>query len=94
MKRIAPCPLRWLTITSQIGQAYQVLSDKDLRKQYDKLGKDKVQSDNSKFLSAYALVRLQLNDSTEDPFELFSLIFGGQAFEDWYGTFVPSTLRC
>ncbi|OAR00296.1 hypothetical protein LLEC1_03792 [Akanthomyces lecanii] len=50
-----------------IGEAYQVLSDKDLRAAYDKFGKD-----HAKPQEGFA-----------DPAEFFSSIFGGEAFVDW-----------
>jgi len=52
-----------------IGEAYQVLSDKDLRAAYDKFGKD-----SAKPTEGFA-----------DPAEFFSSIFGGEAFVDWIG---------
>ncbi|KEY68354.1 hypothetical protein S7711_01132 [Stachybotrys chartarum IBT 7711] len=52
-----------------IGEAYQVLSDTDLRKAYDKYGKD-----HAKPQEGFA-----------DPAEFFSSIFGGEAFVDWIG---------
>lgn len=52
-----------------VGEAYQVLSDPDLRKQYDKLGKDGAKPDSG----------------FEDPAEFFTMIFGGEAFQDWIG---------
>ncbi|KAM5355228.1 hypothetical protein ACJ41O_001874 [Fusarium nematophilum] len=52
-----------------IGEAYQVLSDQDLRKAYDKFGKD-----HAKPQEGFA-----------DPAEFFSSIFGGDAFVDWIG---------
>ncbi|KAF4975081.1 hypothetical protein FZEAL_8082 [Fusarium zealandicum] len=52
-----------------IGEAYQVLSDTDLRKAYDKFGKD-----HAKPQEGFA-----------DPAEFFSSIFGGEAFVDWIG---------
>ncbi|KAG5362145.1 DnaJ-like protein 1 [Yarrowia sp. C11] len=52
-----------------IGEAYQVLSDKDLRQQYNEHGKD------------YAVPA----EGFADPAEFFSLIFGGQLFNDWIG---------
>ncbi|KAH6692682.1 DnaJ domain-containing protein [Plectosphaerella plurivora] len=53
----------------EIGEAYQVLSDKDLRVAYDKFGKD-----HAKPQEGFA-----------DPAEFFSSIFGGDAFTDWIG---------
>jgi curved DNA-binding protein CbpA len=53
----------------QIGEAYQVLSDSNLRKAYDKYGKD-----HAKPQEGFA-----------DPAEFFTSIFGGEAFEDWIG---------
>ncbi|KAM4058754.1 x-domain of DnaJ-containing domain-containing protein [Hirsutella rhossiliensis] len=52
-----------------IGEAYQVLSDTDLRKAYDKYGKD-----HAKPQEGFA-----------DPAEFFTSIFGGEAFIDWIG---------
>ncbi|PHH72218.1 hypothetical protein CDD80_4674 [Ophiocordyceps camponoti-rufipedis] len=52
-----------------IGEAYQVLSDTDLRKAYDKFGKDQAKP----------------SEGFADPAEFFSSIFGGEAFTDWIG---------
>ncbi|KAI2465152.1 DnaJ-domain-containing protein [Annulohypoxylon bovei var. microspora] len=52
-----------------IGEAYQVLSDTDLRKAYDKYGKDSAKP----------------TEGFVDPSEFFSSIFGGDAFVDWIG---------
>ena len=52
-----------------IGEAYQVLSNDDLRKQYDKFGKEKAVP----------------SAGFEDPSEFFGLIFGGDAFVDIIG---------
>ena len=52
-----------------IGEAYQVLSNTDLRKQYDKYGKDKALP----------------SDGFADPAEFFGTIFGGEAFVDLIG---------
>ncbi|KAF3069846.1 DnaJ-like protein 1 [Daldinia childiae] len=52
-----------------IGEAYQVLSDPDLRKAYDKYGKDSAKP----------------TEGFVDPAEFFSSIFGGDAFVDWIG---------
>lgn len=52
-----------------IGEAYQVLSDKDLRAAYDKYGKDSAKP----------------SEGFVDPAEFFSSIFGGEAFVDWIG---------
>ncbi|KAI9682006.1 MAG: hypothetical protein M1817_000060 [Caeruleum heppii] len=52
-----------------IGEAYQVLSNTELRKQYDKHGKERAVPD-----SGFA-----------DPAEFFSMIFGGEAFVDLIG---------
>lgn len=51
-----------------IGEAYQVLSDETLRKQYDKFGKEGAVPQSG----------------FEDPSEFFGMIFGGEAFADWY----------
>ncbi|KAK5082664.1 DnaJ-like protein [Lithohypha guttulata] len=52
-----------------IGEAYQVLSNKDARALYDKYGKEKAMP----------------NEGFEDPSEFFSMIFGGDAFVDLIG---------
>jgi curved DNA-binding protein CbpA len=52
-----------------IGEAYQVLSDTELRKAYDKYGKDHAKP----------------QEGFVDPAEFFSAIFGGEAFVDWIG---------
>ncbi|ATY62246.1 DnaJ domain protein [Cordyceps militaris] len=52
-----------------IGEAYQVLSDKDLRAAYNKHGKDHARP----------------QEGFADPAEFFSSIFGGEAFVDWIG---------
>ncbi|KAF2141063.1 uncharacterized protein K452DRAFT_272884 [Aplosporella prunicola CBS 121167] len=52
-----------------IGEAYQVLSDTELRKQYDQFGKEGAVP----------------NAGFEDPAEFFNMIFGGEAFVDWIG---------
>jgi curved DNA-binding protein CbpA len=53
----------------QIGEAYQVLSNDALRKQYDKYGKDQAMP----------------GGGFEDPSEFFTMIFGGDAFVDLIG---------
>ncbi|KAI4159690.1 MAG: hypothetical protein LQ342_006383 [Letrouitia transgressa] len=53
----------------EIGEAYQVLSNDDLRKRYDKFGKEE------------AVPR----EGFEDPAEFFGMIFGGEAFVDLIG---------
>ncbi|KAK2767741.1 hypothetical protein FQN54_003899 [Arachnomyces sp. PD_36] len=52
-----------------IGEAYQVLSNEQLRKQYDKFGKEQAVP----------------GEGFEDPSEFFSMIFGGDAFVDLIG---------
>ncbi|KAK1826214.1 X-domain of DnaJ-containing-domain-containing protein [Podospora conica] len=52
-----------------IGEAYQVLSDTDLRKAYDKYGKESARP----------------TEGFVDPAEFFTSIFGGEAFADWIG---------
>lgn len=51
-----------------IGEAYQVLSDPALRKRYDDFGKEGAMP----------------SSGFEDPSEMFTEIFGGHAFSDWY----------
>lgn len=53
----------------QISEAYQVLSNDDLRKKYDKFGRDKAVPDAG----------------FEDANDFFSMIFGGDAFVDLIG---------
>lgn len=52
-----------------IGEAYQVLSNENLRKQYDKFGKEQAVP----------------GGGFEDPAEFFSIIFGGDKFVDLIG---------
>ncbi|KAL4919054.1 X-domain of DnaJ-containing-domain-containing protein [Aspergillus aurantiobrunneus] len=52
-----------------IGEAYQVLSNSDLRKRYDTHGKEEAVPDHG----------------FEDPNEFFGMIFGGDAFHDLIG---------
>lgn len=52
-----------------ISEAYQVLSNDELRKQYDKYGKESAVPDSG----------------FEDPAEFFGMIFGGEAFVDFIG---------
>ncbi|KAL1796358.1 hypothetical protein ACET3X_004898 [Alternaria dauci] len=53
----------------QIGEAYQILSDEQLRAAYDKYGKEGAMP----------------SSGFEDPSEFFTMIFGGEAFVDWIG---------
>ncbi|KAL6712398.1 DnaJ-like protein [Coniothyrium glycines] len=53
----------------QIGEAYQILSDDQLRAAYDKYGKEGAMP----------------SSGFEDPSEFFTMIFGGEAFVDWIG---------
>ena len=52
-----------------IGEAYQVLSNQELRQRYDKFGKEEAVP----------------GDGFEDPAEFFGMIFGGEAFVDLIG---------
>jgi curved DNA-binding protein CbpA len=52
-----------------IGEAYQVLSNDQLRAAYDKYGKDQARP----------------QEGFVDPAEFFTSIFGGDAFVDWIG---------
>ncbi|KAK4690742.1 hypothetical protein P7C71_g6121, partial [Lecanoromycetidae sp. Uapishka_2] len=52
-----------------IGEAYQVLSNEELRKRYDKFGKEEAVP----------------GGGFEDPAEFFGMIFGGEAFADLIG---------
>ncbi|KAH6623835.1 X-domain of DnaJ-containing-domain-containing protein [Chaetomium tenue] len=53
----------------EIGEAYQVLSNDDLRKAYDKYGKESARP----------------SEGFVDPAEFFTSIFGGEAFMNWIG---------
>jgi curved DNA-binding protein CbpA len=53
----------------EIGEAYQVLSDDQLRANYDKHGKEGAVP----------------SSGFEDPSEFITMIFGGEAFVDWIG---------
>lgn len=53
----------------EIGEAYQILSDPQLRAAYDRDGKDKAQP----------------SSGFEDPAEFFGMVFGGEVFVDWVG---------
>ncbi|RKU41308.1 hypothetical protein DL546_003755 [Coniochaeta pulveracea] len=53
----------------EIGEAYQVLSDSQLRAAYDKYGKESARP----------------TEGFVDPAEFFTSIFGGEAFLDWIG---------
>lgn len=53
----------------EVGEAYQVLQDPQLRDKYDKFGKDEAVPDSG----------------FEDAGEFFTNIFGGEAFYDWIG---------
>lgn len=55
----------------EVGEAYQVLSDAELRKRYDEFGKDDVVP----------------QQGFEDATEYFTAIFGGDGFKDWIGEF-------
>lgn len=54
-----------------VGEAYQVLSDEGLRKQYDQFGKEQAVP----------------QQGFADPSEYFTAIFGGDGFKDWIGEF-------
>ncbi|KAK3989725.1 X-domain of DnaJ-containing-domain-containing protein [Cladorrhinum sp. PSN332] len=53
----------------EIGEAYQVLSDAQLRAAYDKYGKESARP----------------SEGFVDPAEFFTSIFGGEVFADWIG---------
>ena len=55
----------------RIGEAFQVLSDPQLRAAYDKHGKEKAKPDQG----------------FQDPTEFFTQLFGGEAFADLYARF-------
>lgn len=53
----------------EIGEAYQILSDAQLRAAYDEYGKDSARP----------------SEGFADPAEFFTSIFGGDSFADWIG---------
>lgn len=53
----------------EVGEAYQVLSDPDLRSRYDEFGKDQALPE----------------EGFADPSEMFTEMFGGENFKDWIG---------
>lgn len=55
----------------EVGEAYQVLNDPDLRKRYDEFGKDDAVP----------------QQGFEDAEEYFTAMFGGDGFKDWIGDF-------
>ncbi|KAI0029187.1 X-domain of DnaJ-containing-domain-containing protein [Vararia minispora EC-137] len=55
----------------EIGKAYQVLSDPNLRTVYDKYGKKKIDKEGGV--------------AEEDPSSLFAQVFGGERFHDYIG---------
>lgn len=54
-----------------VGEAYQVLSDENLRTRYDEFGKEDAVP----------------QQGFEDATEYFTVIFGGDGFKDWIGEF-------
>ncbi|GME94421.1 hypothetical protein B5S32_g1795 [[Candida] boidinii] len=52
-----------------VGEAYQILKDPELRKNYDSFGKQQAVPENG----------------FEDPSEFFTMMFGGEAFVDYIG---------
>jgi len=71
----------------KISEAYQVLSNEDLRKQYDKYGKERAVPDSGfgetyNHFNASCFIYILLTASEEDPAEFFGMIFGGEAFVD------------
>ena len=65
----------------QVAEAYQVLSDPELRKRYDSEGKDGLSAD-----------RTDVNDpSNVDPALLFAFLFGSDKFGDYIGRLATAT---
>lgn len=83
-------PLSFSTVllrrTDKVGEAYQVLSSEELRKRYDKFGKDQAVPGGGfgkdEITSSPEVIT---DDCTEDPAEFFGMIFGGEAFVDLIG---------
>lgn len=63
-----------------ISEAYQVLSDQELREKYDKLGKDGLSGDKT-----------SLNESNVDPEMLFAFLFGSDKFHHYIGSLANTT---
>lgn len=61
-----------------------MLSNSELRKRYDKYGKEKAVPDSGFGMSRPSVRVAVADDSIEDPAEFFSMIFGGEAFIDLY----------
>ncbi|KAJ9626988.1 DnaJ-like protein [Taxawa tesnikishii (nom. ined.)] len=59
-----------------VGEAYQILSEPQLRKLYDEHGKRSC---------AEQRIRYGATRFGQDPAEMFAMIFGGEAFTDWIG---------
>jgi len=65
-----------------IAEAYQVLSDPDLRKQYDKEGRDGLSADKT---------GIAQTAPTLDPAMLFAFLFGSDQFSDFIGRLAAAT---
>ena len=66
-----------------VAEAYQVLSDEDLRVQYNKLGKQGLSADKTELAGADA--------SNMDPALLYAFLFGSDKFHDFTGRFATAT---
>jgi DnaJ-class molecular chaperone len=62
-----------------------VLSDEQLRRQYDKFGKESAVPSSGFGMRTWLphAARQTANSPAEDPAEFFTMIFGGEAFVDW-----------
>lgn len=67
----------------EVAEAYQVLSDEELRAQYNKLGKQGLSADKTELAGADA--------SNMDPALLYAFLFGSDKFNDFTGRFATAT---
>lgn len=66
-----------------VAEAYQVLSDEELRTQYNKVGKEGLSADKTELVGP--------NASNLDPSLLFAFLFGSDKFQDFTGRFATAT---
>lgn len=64
----------------EIGQAYCILMNKDLRERYDKVGKEHLYDFD-----------VSAEPPEVDPFKLYTFLFGSERFTDYIGTLAAAT---